>query len=117
MEIILKKTKITSSILKQSTGSTLQDLRTGEILGWCMYDKLPRIVCYNATSQTISIYVMYRSLETRCTPRDGHEVIVRLPGNYVPYTYRFENEVDQQEAAEVLERAKASAQEKCQFYI
>lgn len=117
MEIILKKTKITSSIIKQSTRSTLQDLRTGEILGWCMYDKLSRIVCYNPTTATISIYVMYKSLETRCTPRDGHEVIVRLPGNFIPYTYRFENEVDQQEAAEVLERAKTSAQEKGQFYI
>ena len=39
MEVILKKTKITNSILKQTLRSTEIDLKIGEILGWCIYDK------------------------------------------------------------------------------
>ena len=60
MEVILKKTKITTSILKQTLRSTEIELGVADVLGWCIYDKQKYIVLYNSATQTRSKFPMFK---------------------------------------------------------
>lgn len=126
MEVILKKTKITNSILKQTLRSTEHQLKNGEILGWCLHDKIKYIVCYVSNLQELSIYPMFKEIEfgKSYAPNEGYSnvevgywVKVKLGGNYIPLQYSTKDENEKDKFIKTLEKAKHLAIVRGQFFI
>ena len=117
MEVILKKTKITASILKQALRSTSIDLSVGEILGWCVYGKLGKyIVCYRSDTKGLSIYPMFKDVEA-AVENNAYTVQVKLGGNYTPLNYSCTDENDKNNFVEILKKAKYIAEIRGQFFL
>jgi len=122
MEVILKKTKITNSILKQSLRSTEIDLRVGEILGWCIYDKMKYIVCYRSDIKSISRFPMFKDLTTEQRHKaingfDNFAVNVSLGGNYTPLTYVSKTKEENDSFVSLLKKVKHNAEIRGQFFL
>lgn len=122
MEVILKKTKITTSILKQALRSTEVDLNVGEVLGWCLFGKAKYIVCYRSDVKGLSIFPMFKEIKVEQKYKDSSEnktflVEVNLGGNYVPLKYTCSNESDKTRFIEALNKAKHNAETRGQFFI
>lgn len=122
MEVVLKKTKITNSILKQALISTSVDFKVGEILGWCIYEKIKYIVCYRSDINIISRFPMFKDLRTEQSnqPIGGlgkFSVHVYLGGNYTPLTYISKTNEESEEFVELLRKIKHQAEIKGQFFI
>lgn len=126
MEIVLKKSKITPSILKQTLRSTEIDLNVGEVLGWCLYGKAKYIVCYRSDTKGLSIYPMFKEIEfgKSYAPDDkysnveiGYWVKVKLGGNFIPLTYTTKDEKEKNKFIECLNKAKHNAESRGQFFI
>lgn len=118
MEVVLKKTKITASILKQTLRSTSVDLSVGEIIGWCVFGNSGKyIVCYRSDTKGLSIYPMFKEIQARKLHKDDIEVKVILSGNYLPLLYEFDSENQKDAFIDVLEKAKHAAQVRGQFFI
>lgn len=122
MEVILKKTKITNSILKQTLRSTEVDLNLGEILGWCLFGKTKYIVCYRSDVKRLSIFQMFKEIKVEEKYKDNINnktflVEVNLWGNYVPLRYIFSNENDKTNFVETLKKAKHNAEIRGQFFL
>ncbi len=122
MEVILKKSKITAGILKQTVRCTREDFENAEILGWCKYDNFNYIVCYRSGSKTISKYPMWTSVETQ---QEGEEqfgpikynVVVKYSERFGSTSYAYTDEQECQKVFELFTKAKEAAIEKGQFYI
>jgi len=123
MEVILKKSKITNSILKQSLRSTHIDFKLGEILGWCLYKNIKYIVCYRPDTNGLSIFHLFKEIEsgTSVSPNKNNSdtfwVKVKLHGNYIPITYTCKDELERDELFLLLETTKQNAKIKGQFFI
>lgn len=126
MEIILKKTKITSSILKQTLRSTEDDLKISDVLGWCIYNKMKYMILYRDDLKSLSKYPIYKEIEVgenRDTSnnyeiiKDGFWVKVKLDGNYVPLSYTCSDESEKDSFIETLGRVKNTALIEGQFFI
>ena len=119
MEVILKKSKITNSILKQALRSTETDFKVGEILGWCIYDKMKYIICYRSDIKSLSRYPMFKDLTTeeRRNESDKYAVKVSLGGNYTPLTYVSKTKVENEEFVQLLKKVKHNAEIKGQFFV
>jgi len=116
---MLRKTKITNSILKQSSRSTENDLTMGEILGWCVYSKYQYIICFY--QNRVSYFPLFKELIKREAPKDGSNmewrVEVKLGGNFVSWYYYDNNESDADKFIELLNGVKEKAKSLGQFYI
>jgi hypothetical protein len=122
MEVILKKTKITNSTLKQSLRSTEIDFKVGEILGWCIYEKLKYIVCYRSDIKSLSRFPMFKDLTTEQRHKsingyDNFAVNISLGGNYTPLTYVSKTKEENDEFVELLKKIKHNAEIKGQFFV
>ena len=122
MEVILKKSKITNSILKQTLRSTEIDLNVGEVLGWCLFGKSKYIVCYRSDVKGLSIFPMFKEIEVEPKYKDSVEnktylVEVKLVGNYVPLKYTCSDENDKIKFVETLKKAKHNAESRGQFFL
>ncbi|QTV05366.1 hypothetical protein [Faecalibacter bovis] len=64
VEVILKKTKISSTILKQTIKTTysLSKNKNYEILGWCLYNNIKTAVFYNKNDNTIKKCELYTNI-------------------------------------------------------
>lgn len=123
MEIILKKTKITASILKQALRSTSIDLNVGEILGWCIFGKTGKyIVCYRSDTKGLSIFPMFKDIKEIPQFKDNTDnktylVEVNLGGNYIPLKYTCSDENDKDNLVNALKTAKHKSEIAGQFFI
>jgi hypothetical protein len=122
MEVILKKTKITNSVLKQTLRSSEIDLKVGEILGWCLFNKLKYIVCYRSDIKGLSIFPMFKEVEVYPNYKDSIEnktflVEVKLGGNYIPLKYTFSDENNKNNFIETLNKAKNCSEIRGQFFL
>lgn len=124
MEVILKKTKISNSILKQTVRATDIDFVNGIVLGWCIYDKMKYIVCYREDIKTLFKYPMFKEIEYEILSNEnnnhkfeGYLIKVRLGGNYVPFSYLIKTEIEKDVFIALFEKAKKDAETKGQFYI
>lgn len=122
MEVVLKKSKITASILKQAVQCTRKDFESAEILGWCHYNKWKYIVCYRPEEKTISKYPVWSSVETIIEGDEQygpvrHIVVVKYNERFESYHYREDDENECKKVAELFSKAKEIANAKGQFYI
>lgn len=73
MEVILKKSKITASILKQSLISVQSDFKKSICLGWVFYLKTKYMVLYDPETKVTTKYLVIKSIEKyspqKTTPR------------------------------------------------
>lgn len=122
MEVILKKSRITNSILKQALRSTEMDFKTGEILGWCIYEKMKYIICYRSDIKSLSKFPMFKDLTTEQRHKaingyDNFAVNVSLGSGYKPITYVSENKEEGEVFIDLLKKVKSDAETKGQFFI
>ena len=119
MEVILKKTKTTNSILKQALRSTEIDLKVGEILGWCIYDKMKYIICYRSDIKSLSKFPMFKDLITKEERTESNRFAVNLSlgGNFIPLTYLSETKEENEDFIKLLKKIKHDAEIKGQFFI
>lgn len=119
MEIILKKTKINNSILKQALRSTEIDFKVGEILGWCIYDKMKYIICYRSDINLISRFPMFKDLTTEECHNETYKysLKVSLGSNYTPITYISKTKEENEELVKLFKVVKHKAEVRGQFFI
>lgn len=122
MEVTLKKTKITSSILKQTVRSTVDDLTVGEIIGWCLYSGLKFMICFRKDTNSLSKYPIFKEITFIPQHKDNGEnrnylVKVHLGGMYAPHTYTCSDYDEVNNVINILNNAKNMAELKGQFYI
>ena len=122
MEIILKKTKITNSILKQTLRSTEIDLKLGEILGWCVFNGIKFIVCYRSDVHGLSIFPMFYELipEQRFKGINGFDnfaVNVKIGNGFKPLVFVFSTHKENEDFISLLNKIKFKSQSKGQFFI
>jgi hypothetical protein len=58
MEVLLKKFKITASILAQTLIADVANLKSEFVLGWCIYKKHKYIILYNSLTTELRKYPM-----------------------------------------------------------
>jgi len=121
MEVLLKKTKITKTILNQTCRSTTIDLKTGEVLGWCFYQGLKYIVIYRSGTKELSKFVLFKDLKASQIDKiDGehyYKVEVIIGGKYVPITYTSFTKVESDSFIDLLLFSKNKAISMGQFFI
>lgn len=120
MEVILKKTKISNSILKQCLRATDTDFVNGVILGWCIFDKMRYIICYNESSKSLTKYPLFKEIDCEefiKNDKKQFSIKVRLGGNYMPISYITNEEIEKDVLISCLKKAKKEAEQKGQFFI
>src|ERR1035437_6494922 len=107
MEVILKKTKVTSSILKQTLIAKVIDLETFEVLGFCISKNQKWIVLYKSSTNELRKYIMIKEV---CVETDHSDkpnwVKVKFGGNWASLSYQTGNEEESQEFAKLINNIK-----------
>lgn len=122
MEVTLKKTALTSRILKQCQQATRVDFEKGEILGWCIYESNNYIVCYRSDINLVSKYPLFAQIEVPPNKSEVgdpvyYEIVIFPGGNLRLLSYRTNSEQEKDQIINILNEAKKKALEKGQFYI
>lgn len=131
MEVILKKTKITSSIIKQTVKASEKTLMNSdyEVLGWCNYFsgkyRYKYILLYNSKTSDLKVYLFFGRLENEYINdykgRDYYSPekfnLKVITPNFVETVYTFEKEYDRDSLAKTLEEIKKLAEQKGQIYL
>ena len=126
MEVLLKKSKITSSIFNQSLiVSKYTDIKDIEVLGWCIHKSTRYIVFYDSNEGLI--YRMYYnttvSMSDDWIQVDNHGRrqlfwVVRVStANLHPTVYQFVTEQEAKDVVKIYQDVIKQAKEKGQFYI
>jgi hypothetical protein len=119
IELILKKTKINSTILAQSLNCNLIDLKEQTILGWCVYKNQKYIIVYFKETYVIKKYELFTSLE-EIEDITGAEYKFNFKVWYASercHYYQRKSLELRNQSIEILKEAKFKATEKGQFYI
>jgi hypothetical protein len=126
MEVILKKSKITSSIFNQSLiVSKYSDIKDLEVLGWCIHKSTRYIVFYDS-SEGLIYRMMYHttvSMSDDWIQVDNHGRrqlfwVVRVSSERLsPNVYQFTTEQEAKEIVQIYETVIKQAKEKGQFYL
>lgn len=114
MEVVLKKSKITKSILNQALLAGRKEFEVGEVLGWVNFRKIPYIVFFKSDTNLIYVYPLFRSMTVENTP--PFYTTVHFGYRDMKYTYDSNNKEEQNEFIWLLEKAKRIAEERGQFY-
>lgn len=117
MEVILKKSKITNSILKQTQRSSMIDLNVSESLGWGMYDKAKYMVLYRSDLNSISRYLMFERIDLKFHATTNKYTAEVICGRYTPLCYEFTTESERDLFLKSINNRKESAKQKGQFFI
>ena len=118
MEVILKKVKITNSILNQTVIlSSTDELNKFEVLGFCIVKTHKWIVLYNESTNELRKFLMFKEVivdENHSTP---FWIKVIFPVTYRSAIYQGKNEEDCNEFIKSMNEIKHQAEIKGQFYI
>lgn len=118
MEVILKKTKITGSILGQTLTASLIDLEQCDVLGFCVYKNLKWMVLYKLSTNELRKYLMFREAmaETDYSSKP-YFVKVKFDGGIMTKTYQARDEAESERFVKVLNGIKHRALTAGQFYL
>jgi len=117
MEVILKKVKITSSILNQVLILKADDLKSFEVLGYCVLKNDKWIVLYNASTNELRKTLMFKEVLIDNGHSSPFHIKVIFPSKYAPRYYDGKNDSDCQEFIKLMNQIKHQAEEKGQFFI
>lgn len=118
MEVILKKTKITSSVLNQTMIASTIDLKTADVLGFCLLKNQKWIVLYNSSTNELRKHLMFYDV----VAKSDHSskpfwVEVKFGGKYISKSYQTNNEAESLEFVKLMNSIKIKAQTTGQFFI
>lgn len=119
MEILLKKSKITKSILNQTLRSTESDLENSEILGWCIHNTIKYIVLYCKDTKILTKFPLFTDILEDPTISGSKRFTVSLPFHrkYLPMKFSSTSEEEANQFVKLLEKVKQDAEYKGQFFI
>lgn len=125
MEVQLKKTKISKSILSQTVRCSDIDLNIGAVLGWCIFKSTKYIVLYRHDINQLSKFPYFKDIEFGDNYHDtlsinkisSHWVKIKLYGNYVPLNYNCKTTEEMNIFISSLNQIKLKAETLGQFYI
>ena len=112
MEVILKKYKITSSILNQTLYANVIDLETADVLGFCVHKDKRWTVLYNSSTNKLRKYYMVKEVIIKPTC-----VEVNFYDYPITESYPTESESESQELVNLINTIKTKALACGQFFI
>lgn len=110
MEVILKRTKITRSIMNQIVWASVSELKTFDVLGTCIYDGRSYIVLYSDTM--LRVYPLYKEIV-----HDDNAVKLIFGGRYVAIHFTTSSLKESIELSNFFKELKQIALEKGQFFL
>jgi hypothetical protein len=131
MEVVLRKSKITNSIIKQTVKASEEVLKSSdyEVLGWCNYllgkHLYKYILLYNQKTKDLKKYLFFGKLEKEYVNdyrgRDYYsperfDLKVITP-NFVDTIYTFQKEEERASFMKDLEVIKKRAEQQGQIYL
>jgi hypothetical protein len=118
MEVILKKAKITSSILNQTIYARPQLMGNWDVIGWCIHKERRYIIFYDKESNTLKKFDSYERIEFISDLEiNRFEVEIIRYNRDESISLRCSTLEEQNELAILLESVRIEALEKGQFYI
>jgi hypothetical protein len=118
MEVLLKKTKITSSILNQCAVAFLNQLMSYEVLGYCVLKAKRWIVLYNSKTNDLKKFPLIKNVKQQeATPPRKPEFEITYYDDSLSGFYRSENNAEMESQAKNILLVRDKAFEKGQFYI
>lgn len=116
VEIVLKRTKLKMSLLKQARVSTVSDFVNGKVLGWCVISNVKYMVLYIESTNTLTKYQMFTKLKANIW---NNQTVVEIyfTSTYNPSRYTVKDFEEQEKFIRLLEKVKGAAEEAGQFYI
>ena len=116
MEVILKKSKLTSGILTQTVVATYAELDTFDVIGWCVHKNLKRIILYNNNTHELRKYLMIKEVSTEIYYMQ-HRVCIRFEGNVNSLIYNTKNDEESKVVYDKFIKLRTEALTKGQFFI
>lgn len=116
MELILKKTKLTSSILTQTVLASYADIKTFDVIGWCVHKNHKRIVLYNHDTQELRKYPMIKDIKSEVYYMQ-HRTVIRFDGNFNSAVYNTKDDEESQVIYNEFNKVRTDALTKGQFFI
>ena len=124
MEVQLKKTKITQSILKQTMTSVyLEDLKGYESLGWVFWNKEKFAVFHKdgvLRKLVLNTVLNFEAVPTQINEQGDYKrvptIFIKRPQRYNTMAY-FETESEALEYKKLYEELLTEVKQKGQFYI
>jgi hypothetical protein len=118
MEVILKKTKITSAVFKQTLTANSFDFETFEVLGFCVINNQKWILMYKSSTKELRKYLMFTDLKNEVNNSDlRYTVKVIFDNNYVPKTYATKDENESLDFIKTLNTVKHKAVTHGQIFL
>lgn len=108
MEVILKKTKITNAILKQTLRPNTDDITRLSVIGWCIYNKEQYIIFYDTDNSLLYRLMMFDRIDIN----DDKTRMALCKKRYMPVYLDYTSEM-----YECFTNVKSEALEKGQFYV
>ena len=118
MEVILKKSKITNAILKQTQRSTSIDFNVGVTLGWVYFNKTQYMIIYRSDLNNLSMYLLFKHVVSafhQSSNKWTAEVV--FDGNYAPHYYEFNTQEERDLFVTTIKKSMAESIRKGQFFI
>ena len=118
MEVILKKSKITNSILGQTLIASMGNFKTMKVLGWCYYKTNNWIVLYNEETNELRRYPLFKSIERMPISygRVKDEIKVYNHNMNTQY-YTFDTEEEAITFYDLINGVKSTAMQLGQFFL
>lgn len=116
MEIILKKTKITSSIFNQIQNANVADLIPSNVMGYCIQKNQRCILFYNQETNELRKWTMPVSWG-RYDDNDKKYVKIFYGSHYVSLHYPVKDEEEGLSFMELIKEIKETSISKGQFYL
>lgn len=116
MELILKKSKITSGILTQTVLASYSELKTFDVIGWCVHKNHKWIILYNHNTHELRKYLMIKEISTDVYYMQ-HRTIIRFEGNVNCLTYNAKDDEESQDIYNEFNKVRTEALSRGQFFI
>lgn len=117
MEVLLKKSKITSTIFNQIGIASISQLITYDILGFCINKGYRWIVLYYNETNDLKKFRLIKKVETKASGLDQLVCEIEFYGDSPTGTYRLDNNFNQETWLDKLLAVRDTALSKGQFYL
>lgn len=121
MEVLIKKGKITATILRQMPIAQYNELKTFKVLGWCQ-SKYKYIVFYNEDTNELRKHLFIdEAVIEQSTDQKTFQLVVKLykptSGTFGHKFFNCKSRAEAQAGVAIYAEVKAAANNRGQFYI
>lgn len=117
MEVILKKAKLSISLMKQVQTANTSQLIIDDVIGYCIFDKCRWIVFHNPTIGSLNKYKLSYTAEALTENLTHFSVRVNFGYNTMSSIYDLKSAEEAKEFANKMNAIKQRALELGQFYL